>query len=610
MPQEFLATEQLVLFARLSMEELRRVIAAVDCVQEFDLAPPDVRDWLLFNDQPVRNIQSFSLKPPPADAPSVVLLDTGIATGHPLLAKAILSAGSVVQAGGSVDDTHGHGTQMAGVALYGDGVGLAVEDGTANAAHWVQSVRLLLAPGVGSASDANRSCWPQMTVSGVANAEENDWLVDRSRVFALATSYGVDLVAPTYWSHAIDRLAFNDGRGRLFCVAIGNADTTDVELVRGYPTLSLEQKVQEPAQSVNALTVGAFTMKTRMPPEAIYAATRPVAPAGGISPHTCAGVVGEGHGPDVVMEGGNIGFDGQLPDNFVETLTTLTTGHAFLTSPLSRICATSEATARVSRLAASIWLAEPELSPAAVRGLIVHSSSWTDPMKAQFPNIDERLAICGLGVPDPDFAAACARDRATIVFEDTMPNAVEQTKNKVPKTRKGSGTETRWRREIRFYRFPVPEELLLGDPDKTVELRVTLSYLPEPNMFRRRVSHGLDLKWYMQGPGETDRAFLRRVNQLARGQGTEEPKGKPFTWDLKITRRSRGTVQSDRWSGPASYLAGNKLIAVVPVLGWWERRPTLRALRMPFALMVTVCAAGLDVYNPIRSVVEGVVEVG
>jgi hypothetical protein len=62
-------------------------------------------------------------------------------------------------------------------------------------------------------------------------------------------------------------------------------------------------------------------------------------------------------------------------------------------------------------------------------------------------------------------------------------------------------------------------------------------------------------------------------------------------------------------AGPASYLAGNKHIAVVPVLGWWERRPALRELTMPFCLIVTVRAAGLDIYQPIRVAVEGVIEV-
>jgi hypothetical protein len=52
-------------------------------------------------------------------------------------------------------------------------------------------------------------------------------------------------------------------------------------------------------------------------------------------------------------------------------------------------------------------------------------------------------------------------------------------------------------------------------------------------------------------------------------------------------------VQSDRWSGRASLLAGAKLIAVVPVLGWWERRPEMLTREMPFSLIVSVVSAGI-----------------
>lgn len=610
-PQEFVATEQIVFFLRLTLEQLRAISLAVDCIQEFDLVPPDVRDWLLFNDQPAKALRTFVLKPPPAAAPSIVLIDTGIATAHPMLTKAILRAGSVVPNNPSAEDTHGHGTQMAGVALYGDDVGLAAGSGKASADHWVHSVRLLVAPQQGSASDEHRSYWPALTVNAVDVAEAQDPLASRSRVFGIATSYGLDIVEPTYWSHAVDRLAYNDGKGRLICIATGNADVTDVRLIEGYPTLNLEQKVHEPGQSANALTVGACTMKTRMPPEAIYAEAKPIAPVGGISPHTSAGLVRGIHGPDIVMEGGNIAFDGQLPDSFVETLTTLTTGREFLTRPLSRICMTSEATARACRLAATIWGAEPDLRPATVRGLIVHASSWTVPMHAQFDQVDERLAICGLGVPDPDLAVQCARDRATLVFEDEMPNAVatRERKKKPPKTTRGTPTEKKLKRVVKLFRLPVPEELLLEDPKRVVELRVTLSYFPEPNTFRRKVSHGLDLTWDMQGPNEKRSDFETRINKLARGEAAAKPTGKSFGWDLGVMRRSRGTVQSDRWTGPASYLAGEKHIAVVPVLGWWERRPALMELSMPFSLVVTVRADGLDIYQPIRTAVEALVDI-
>ncbi len=608
-PQEFVATEQIVFFVRITLEQLRALGATVDCIQDFDLAPPDIRDWLLFNDPPTKAIQSFTLQPPPREAPSVVLLDTGIATAHPLLSKAILGAHSIVPNNSSSEDTHGHGTRMAGGAWDGDDVGLAVESGTATASHWIQSVRLLVAPEMGSASAEHRSYWPALTVAAVAAAETQDPVKARPRVFGIAASYGIDIVEPTYWSHAVDRLAFDDGKGRLLCIAIGNADVGDVGLIEGYPSLNLQQKVQEPAQSSNALTVGAFTAKTKMPPEKVYAAAKPVAPSGGISPHTSAGIVAGLHGPDVLMEGGNVAFDGKLQDTGVETLTTLTTGRDFLTKPLSRICMTSEATARATRLAANIWGVEPDLRPATVRALIVHSSSWTSAMLEQFSNVDERLAICGLGVPDAALAMACATDRATIVFEDEMPNAVptQQPKKKPPK--RGAQTEKKLKRVVKFFRLPIPEALLLEHADKEVELRVTLSYFPEPNTFRRHISHGLDLKWDMQGPSEKWKAFQERVNKLARGEAVKKSTGKSFKWDLGVTRRSRGTSQSDRWTGPASFLAGDKHIAVVPVLGWWERRPALRELVMPFSLVVTVRAAGLDIYQVVRVSVEGAIEV-
>ena len=116
----------------------------------------------------------------------------------------------------------------------------------------------------------------------------------------------------------------------------------------------------------------------------------------------------------------------------------------------------------------------------------------------------------------------------------------------------------------------------------------------------------------MQGPAETEAAFISRINKLARGERTDagaKKKTKSFDWDLRTTRRSRGTVQSDRWEGPASYLAGPKVLAVVPVLGWWERRPALREMRMPFSLIVTVRADGLDIYNTIRAAVESEIEI-
>ena len=183
-------------------------------------------------------------------------------------------------------------------------------------------------------------------------------------------------------------------------------------------------------------------------------------------------------------------------------------------------------------------------------------------MRQQF-SMPDRLYACGYGVPDVDWAQSCAEDRATVIVEDEMPNsiAVQRPKNKPPKrptTPTVKEVDVRW---MKVFRMPMPDEKLLAIPDALVQLRVTLSYLPEPSTFRTRVEYGLRLKWDMQGPLESEAEFLERIDDLHRPRGTDGKRVKKdykdsFDWDIGIQRRSRGTMQSDRWSGKASLLAG------------------------------------------------------
>jgi Subtilase family len=376
--------------------------------------------------------------------------------------------------------------------------------------------------------------------------------------------------------------------------------------------LQLSEKIHEPAQAANVLTVGAFTERVELPPGQTYSEYRIVATQpGGVSPFTSTGVAGSEWPikPDVVMEGGNLAVSQLLYDSGIDTLSGLTTQRTQIAGrPLTMLNMTSEATAHAARLAATIWLTEPKLRPESVRGLIVHSASWTTVMREQFPSINDRLIACGYGVPDERLASECAHGVATIVVEDKLPNAVleEEPKKKAPKRLDTKVTEPKLRRKAKVYRLPIPESLLL-DLDPDVELRVTLSYFAEPNKFGRSIYRGLDLKWDMQGPQELEDEFLQRINVLRRPKG---PDGKPvkvaskksFPWDVGIQWRSRGTVQSDRWRGKMSALVGDKLIAIVPVLGWWDQRKTLKTQEMPFSLVVSVF--GPRVYAAIKPRIE------
>jgi hypothetical protein len=508
---------------------------------------------------------------------------------------------------------------MAGVALYRD-LGAAIEDGKANAPHWLQSSRLMVRPGQGTASDDNYEIWPVLTLGAVRAAEDADPR-PRDRVFTLAITRTMqdpplDGFGSTLWSHAIDQIAHHEGRGRLVVVSAGNARYDRwLTLAEQHPQLQLSEKVHQPAQAANALTVGAFTERVELPGTKDYEGTEVVAKCpGGISPYTSTGLPGTEWPikPDVVMEGGNLGISGALPDASVPTLCALTTHHRHVhESPLGLISMTSEATARAAHLAASIWAVEPKLRPETIRGLIVHSASWTPEMLRQFDGLNDRLLACGYGVPDEDVARECAKERATVVFEDVMQNAIfeEEPKKKPPRRATTKATQPKLRRKVKVFRLPIPDELL-GDTDPDVEVRVTLSYLAEPNKFGRRVLRGLDLKWDMQGPQEDEDAFLRRINARRRATGADGRRAKAssrsFPWELGIQLRSRGTVQSDRCRVKMSHLVGDKLIAVVPVLGWWDRRRELRQQQMSFSLIVSVFGPG--VYAAIKPLIEVPVE--
>lgn len=612
---EFMAPERLYLFARLTRAELDALRSATDCIYEVELATPEIRDLKLFEELTSAELVDFKLTAPPPAAPSVCILDTGVASRHPLLAPAILTATVAGPEIPSPEDTFGHGTKMAGAALYDD-LGAAVENGSAVVSHWIQSSRLLVEPGKGTGSDENYDNWPLLTVRAVEAAERED-AVQRDRVFVLAITRSMqeppfDELVPTLWSHAVDQLAYNRARGRLLVVSAGNARLAQwMTLAQQYPKLHPSEKLHQPAQSTNALTVGAYTERTTLGPGDLAEGTVVVAPAGGLSPFSSSGLPGTEWPikPDVVFEGGNLAFRGQLPDASVPTLSGLTTSHRHnLGTPLGLISMTSEAAAHAARLAARIWAVEPKLRPETVRGLLVHAATWTQQMCEQFPSKNDLLLTCGYGVPDRTTSMGCARGIATVIVEDVMPNAVreEVPKKEPPKHESTKTTDTKYVRKIKVFRMPIPGELAtLEDPQ--VELRVTLSYFPETNKFGRSQMHGLDLKWYMQGPQEEEGDFLQRINVLARplnaaGKRVKKDTSGPFNWDVGVQARSRGTVQSDRWRGSASQLAGDKLIAVVPVLGWWDRRNHLKTEEMKFSLIVSVFGPG--VYASIKPRVE------
>lgn len=611
---KFVASEQIYFFVKLSINQMKLIIESVDCIYDINKSSDLIRDFNYF-DQPVeKEIKKFTLLKPEDESPIVTIIDTGIKDNHPLLKNAILNANRVDGISSNID-TDGHGTKMAGIALYDGNIGLHINNGFYQASHWIQSVKTLATPGQGTGSDDNYTCWPVITEDAIEKSEQSS--IGHNRIYTMAITRPMNATHPaqkffsqrlspdvqTIWSHAIDELAYNNNKQRLIIVSAGNTDISNwLSISQLYPQENLIHKIHEPSQAKNALTVGAFTEKDIVAPhpyiKSIYPNHVAVSPKGGISPYTSSGSVSGATAikPDIVMEGGNLGIYGQNYDHSIPSLCTLTTGIK-QNHPLELFSMTSEATARAAGFAAQIYKTNEKLWASTVRGLIVHSASWTDTMLVQFPAIDDRMAVCGYGVPNLNFAKECIISRATIFFQDEMPNLKQE---KVLKINKKRGSKKEFHKEdkrvLKIYKIPLDFDIT---DDADVEMRVTLSYLPEPSKFGSKTLHGIDLKWDMQGPREQQSDFLSRINELNRpiknGKRIHESRLKSFDWEIGKKRRSRGTVQSDRWQGKLSdlTLTGDKLIAVIPVLGWWDRRKNLRFQSMKFSLIVSIVAPNI-----------------
>src|SRR6267378_2329017 len=116
-----------------SMAEVRKA----DSAESFTaMTPLEEAEW-------VREALA-RVTPPVAGSPSVCILDTGINNGHPLI-QPVLNTGDMLSydpAWGTAD-TEGHGTEMAGLAVYGDLFDVMIDHGPITLSHRLESVKVL-----------------------------------------------------------------------------------------------------------------------------------------------------------------------------------------------------------------------------------------------------------------------------------------------------------------------------------------------------------------------------------------------------------------------------------------------------------------------------------
>lgn len=592
-----------------SVAELRRAKETADFFDE--LPPEEQPEWL---DDLLSRSQFVGVG---EDVPHVCILDTGINNGHPLLAVALADNDlHTVEPGWGTDDGHGHGSQMAGLALMGDLTSELSSTSPINVGHRLESVKLLRGEG-DNAGDSRHHGY--LTSEAVARPEIVS--PDRRRVFEMAVtaSDNRDRGRPSAWSAAVDRLASDadadNATRRLLLISGGNIE--DPNAWMDYPASSSINSIYDPGQAWNALTIGACTDLTDIR-ESDMNAFRAIAERGGLSPFSTTSRTWQPQWPlkpDLVFEGGNAAKDA-LSAVWTQSLSLLTTNRLPNERLFTTANATSAATALAARLAAQLMSEYPQLWPESIRALIVHSAEWTMAMRTAFlpaqgpPSKTDYVNLirhCGFGVPDLDRAMRSASNSLAMILQEHINPFTREGTNQ-PKTR-----------EMHLHRLPWPLETLETLGQEEVEMRVTLSYFIEPNPSARGVksryryeSHGL--RFDVKRAAESDDAFRARINAAARDEeeGTLTNTGDP-NWLVGTRNRHKGSLHSDIWRGRAADLASRGVLGVYPALGWWRTRPALERYNKTarYALIVSIDARELDVdlYTPIANQIGVPVEV-
>jgi len=394
--------------------------------------------------------------PPPATAPKIAVLDTGVVGAHPLVAPALGEARSFVT-NARADDEHGHGTHVCGLALYGD-VEACIREGFAPRL-WLLSGRIS-DPGPDNRSDS------ELLEKRIERAVEHFVKRHGCRVFV---STFCDARRPYADGHVDRFAAFIDELatryGVLFVVPTGNfLGDTDGHRWSDYPKYLIgdSTRLLDPAPAINALTVGSLArneqsrLAQRYPNDPRQV---PVARRDQPSPFSRRGPGPRGATkPEIAAYGGNYSIDrtggGERLTNRRD-LGELSLNREFAGGNLFLLDAgTSQAAPQVGHVAARILERLPQATPNLLRALVVAHAEV--PSASQGLVTNEQLRdLVGWGRPRLVESMVSNERRVTMWSEAEIA-----------------------RDACQFYEIPIPADFLRKPQRRARRITVCLSHMP------------------------------------------------------------------------------------------------------------------------------------
>ncbi len=490
------------------------------------------------------DIQDLPKTPaPPDNAPGIVVLDSGLTTGHPLLAPAVGDAQSFLPGKGASDED-GHGTHVAGLALYGD------VEAAASKGWFVPSLRLFS----GRILDENNETISRFVENQIDEAVRYFHSEYGCIVFNL--SFG-DRNKPYFGGHvkwlAYTLDALSRELGVLFLVPTGNVDGAclgGLEWKEAYPTYMTKEQwaLIDPASALNALTVGSLARHDQTVGSRRHAgdpAEVPIARRDQPSPFSrCGPSVGGAIKPELVAYGGNWALNARGGAYLlVESgLGELSFRHDYIGESLFAVQSGGSAAApQVAHLAARLLLEYPDAGPDLLRALLLAHASVPEASLTLFGENTEALRrCCGYGQVDPFALVRSLENDVSLIAEAKIAN-----------------------KRHHFYEIPLPSDFT-SSGRRPRELSAALAFTP--HVRSTRVAYKttrLDFRVVAESNLQRVTTMFDRSTEKQDHESIPELK-KP---NISLTARSKGTAQAATWTfsrfSSRSALRNKKLFVVV-----------------------------------------------
>ena len=547
---------------------------------------------------------------PPENSCGVLVIDSGVQRGHPLIAPALGEAvvfpdpgnQRISDSSDDGDEKHGgHGTGVAGLTIYGDiAEGITQKMFTPSA--WLFSARVtdkdneyhpdfLLESQIEEAIRYFTQSYPNCKVINISLGDSRLVCQDNQKQFKLAAK--------------IDELAYRyRSKNLLFIVSAGNhfynVDSNE-KFVTEYPNYLLidQARIIDPATSAIAITVGSLSLGTGSIQYPDDSRRQPIARLSGYpSPFTRTGFGIDGMiKPDLVDFGGDLLLDGSRIISNEPGLGILTLAKNYTGSMFRAYCGTSFSAPRIANMAAQLFTKFPNATSNMIRALLANSAlipTEIPPIlqgdKAE--QVNNQTRIYGYGQPNLQRSLFSAENYVVLQIDnEEIPVGF-----------------------FRMYEIPALPSEFFDKPGKR-SLSVTLAFDP-PTLPTRGDSYlGVTMEFHVFkniDPKVIKQAFLKANSKNKTEESNEltlKDLEKEYGSGIRVKLspgsqlRSKGTLQKGQAliKSKRGYGSDAPLYIVVSCARKWAKEGEIDLQRFSLVVSINHSDPEVDLYNRLRA---------